>query len=97
MCHIYSSSAAHHQASSVSKHLQSVYISLAQAFYFILLFSLHVSVCRAVKCDVLWDCKQPNRLFVSVTPLQLTHQRLFALVNVHSASENMRSSYYHSL
>lgn len=62
-------------------------------------FSSFLCLCvslRAVKCDIVWDCKQPNRLFISVTPLRLAHQRLFTPVNVCSTSENMMSSYYHS-
>lgn len=51
---------------------------------------------NAVKCDIVWDDKHPNRLFISETPLRLTHQRLFTLVNVLCTSENMMSSYYHS-
>lgn len=58
--------------------------------------SQHVSLCLAANSDIILDCKQPNHLFISLPPLQLTHQRLFTSVNVHGTSENMMSSYYHS-
>lgn len=56
--------------------------------------SQHVSLCLVANSDIILDCKQPNHLFVSLPPLQLTHQRLFT--SVHGTSENMMSSYYHS-
>lgn len=57
---------------------------------------LCVAFCNGVKCDIVWDCKQPNRLFISVTPLRLALQRLFTPLNVRSTSENLMSTYYHS-
>lgn len=62
--------------------------------YYLLFFCM--CPCNALECDIVWGCKQPNHLFISVTALRLSHQRLFTPVNVSSTSENMMSSYYHS-
>lgn len=67
MPHSYSFSANSYKFLNLSGLCTQVYPTLSPSFSCFLCMHLSLQCC----CEIVWDCRQPNRLFISVTSLWL--------------------------